>query len=191
MNSAIQKYRPVRDAIYLTVMVTTLTIGTLFSSTAIAADADGEGWLTQPFEVMVHKSDVYGARDIESGNYAKGIERLLARLGNENQAYSKRTPILIDLCVGYTMLEDYAEATKYCDDAVSAGWYAGLALNNRGALKIAMGEYESAIDDFSAALRENGADAMAGRNIQRTVAKMAAISAKRDAAVAKVMDSDQ
>ena len=185
MNRLILKYRPIRVAIYLTGLVTTLTIGTLFSNSALSAD-DELALDTQPFEVMVHRADVYGARDIEAGDFAKGVERLLARLGTEAQPYSRRTPILIDLCVGYTMLEAYDEATRYCDDAVSAGWYAGLALNNRGALKIAKGEYESAIDDFSAALRANGADAMATRNLQRTIAKMAAITAKRDAAVAKV-----
>ena len=143
----------------------------------------------EPFEVMMHPSEISAARDIESGDYAKGIERLLARLGNSKQPFSVRTPIVIDLCAGYTLMEDFNEATRYCDDAVAAGWYTGLALNNRGALKIAKGEYESAIDDFVGALRANGADAMAGRNLQRTLARMAAITDERNAALAQVMDS--
>jgi hypothetical protein len=112
----------------------------------------------------------------------------LARLGNSKQPFSVRTLIVIDLCEGYTLMEDFDEVTRYCDDAVAAGWYTGLALNNRGALKIAKGEYESAIDDCVGALRANGADAMAGRNLQRTLAKMAAITDERNAALAQVMD---
>jgi tetratricopeptide (TPR) repeat protein len=183
--------RPVRDAIYLTVMAATLTIGTLFFATAPAAEPYDFTRVAEPFEVMMHQSDVIGARDIESGDYAKGVKRLLTRLGSGKQSYSVRAPIFIDLCAGYTLLEDFDQATRYCDDAVEAGWYAGLALNNRGALKIAKGDYESAIDDFVAALRASGADAMARRNLQRTVAKMAAIRDARNATVAQVMDPRQ
>lgn len=188
MNRPILEYRPVRVAIYLIVMAAILTLGTLFSATAQAADPVDFARVAEPFEVMMHKSDVYGARDIESGDYAKGVERLLTRLGNGKPTYSVRTPIVIDLCAGYTLLEDFDEATRYCDDAVAAGWYAGLALNNRGALKIAKGDYESAIDDFVAALRADGADAMARRNLQRTLAKMAALTDARNASLAQVMD---
>jgi len=169
-------------------MAATLIIGTLFSVSAQAAEPYDLTRAAEPFEVMMHQDDVNGARDIEAGDYAKGVERLLTRLGGEKQSYSVRTPIVIDLCAGYTLLEDFDEATRYCDDAVAAGWYSGLALNNRGALKIAKGDYESAIDDFVAALRANGADAMARRNLQRTLAKMAAMTDARNASLAQVMD---
>ena len=168
--------RYVRDVILLAA----LALGT-------AASADP----AEPFEVMMHGDDVYGARDIEAGNYARGVERLESRLGGSLQAYSSRTPIIIDLCAGYTMLEQFEEATRFCDEAVENGWSAGLALNNRGALHVAKGDYELAIRDFQAALRANGADAIARRNLERVQVRIAELRKPQDAAMANVAESTQ
>lgn len=129
----------------------------------------------EPIEVMLHDNDVYGARDIEAGDYAKGVRHLLTWLGGERQAKSIRTPIVVDLCVGYTMLEDFETAMHYCDSAVDSGWSTGLALNNRGALYVAKGDYENAIRDFQAAIESSGADSIARRNLGRIEAKVAAM----------------
>jgi hypothetical protein len=141
-----------------------ITIAFLF---CVPAQASG------PIEVMLHDNDVYGARDIEAGNYEKGVRHLLTRLGDESKAASVRTPVVIDLCAGYTMLKDFDAAMQYCDSAVNSGWSTGLALNNRGALHVAKGDYASAIRDFQAAIESRGADRIARRNLDRIVARVA------------------
>jgi Flp pilus assembly protein TadD len=141
---------------------------------------------SEPIEVMLHEDDVYGAADIEAGDFAQGVERLEARVGIASLSHSARTPMIIDLCAGYTMLEDFESAEAYCDQAVESGWSAGLALNNRGALHVATGDYDSAIRDFQAAIDARGADRMARRNLQRIEARVAALRAPSDTAVAFV-----
>jgi len=135
---------------------------------------------------MLHDDDVYGARDIESGEYAKGVDHLLSWLGDEHQAHSIRVPIVIDLCAGYTMLEDFEAATQYCDAAVDSGRSTGLALNNRGALNVAKGDYENAIRDFQAAIESLGADSIARRNLARIEARVAAMSRPDGSTLAQV-----
>lgn len=148
-----------------------VTIAYLFCVSAQAGES---------IEVMMHEDDVYGANDIEAGDYAKGVQHLLTRLGDEHQAISIKTPIVIDLCAGYTLLKDFEAATKYCDEAVNTGWSKGLALNNRGALNVAKGDYENAILDFQAAIESRGADRMAHRNLNRIEARVAAMVRPND-----------
>ena len=141
---------------------------------------------SDPVEVMLHEDDVVGADDIEAGNYAQGVERLLARVSVGTLSHAARTPMIVDLCAGYTMLEDFEAAEAYCDKAVQSGWSAGLALNNRGALHVAKGDYESAIRDFQAAIDAHGAERIARRNLQRIQVKVAALRKLNDTAVAYV-----
>lgn len=89
-------------------------------------------------------------------------------------AHGKRTPVLIDLCVAYTMVRDFEAGDEYCDQAVDAGWYQGLALNNRGVMKMARGDYEDAIADFRAATETRGAMAVSKRNLARARQTLAA-----------------
>jgi tetratricopeptide (TPR) repeat protein len=119
------------------------------------------------FEMMVHETDLYGARDIETGDYDVGIERLLIRKGGPGQPLRVSSAVSIDLCVAYTMTEQMNKAKEACDEAVESGWYSGLAYNNRGAFHIASGNYEAAIRDFQSATEGNGADKIASRNLQR------------------------
>lgn len=166
----------------LTRLIFPATVATSFLVTGFSVTA----YSAEPIEVMLHETDVVGARDIETGNYSKGVERLEARLHNGAISHSARTPIVIDLCAGYTMLEDFEAAEKICDDAVERGWSKGLALNNRGALHVARGDYESAIRDFQAAIDSHGADSIARRNLNRIEAKVAAMRAPSDSSVAFV-----
>ena len=161
----------------LTRLIFPASVALLFSVTANSAE---------PIEVMLHEDDVVGAGDIESGDYSTGVERLMARLDRGVRSNTARTPIIIDLCAGYTMLGDFEAAEKFCDQAVERGWWTGLALNNRGALHVAKGEYESAIRDFQAAIDARGADSIARRNLDRIEAKVAAMRRPSDSAVAFV-----
>lgn len=132
-----------------------------------------------PFELVTHPTNVYGVDKVASGDLEIGIKRLNMRLGSETQARSVRAPILIDLCVGYTMLKEFEAASKACNQAVDIGWYSGLAYNNRGVLNIAKGDYEAAIRDFQAAIDESGADRVAGRNLDRATERLAEVKAQR------------
>jgi len=125
------------------------------------------------FEMMVHESDVYGARDIEAGNYSQGIERLLTRQGGDRQPNRMKSSVAIDLCVAYTMADQMDNAREACNKAVEIGWNSGLAHNNRGAFHIASGNYTAAIKDFQLAIRGNGADPVASRNLERAQVKLA------------------
>lgn len=159
--------------------------------TTFAFAFSGSATADEPFEVMLHQDDVVGAGDIEAGDFATGVRRLLERLSKKNQSNSARTPLIIDLCAGYTMLEDFEAATKYCNQAVEHGWSKGLALNNRGALNVAKGDYDAAIRDFDAAIDARGAGSIARRNLQRLETKVAAMTRPTESAVAYLMlDSD-
>ena len=158
---------------YLVQMFRYLAITTLFGFCAAVAHAE------QAFEMMTHPAEVYGVQNIVNGEVNKGVERLETRLGSDHQPQSVRAPVLIDLCVGYTMLKDFEKASEACNQAVDIGWYSGMAYNNRGVLKIAQGDYEAAIKDFSRAIEKSGADRIAGRNRDHAVERLAAINAER------------
>ena len=126
-----------------------------------------------PIELVLHETEIFGSRYIEDGEYEKGIERMLARLEDSSDAYSWETPKLIGLCVGYTMNGQTDAATAFCDQAVEKGWSEGIAYNNRGALRYSQGNYAGAISDFQTALRYQGADAQARRNLERAQLRLA------------------
>lgn len=127
-----------------------------------------------PFELILHDEDVWGARAVESGDYDKGILRL-ERILKGAVSHGTRAPVLIDLCVAYTMKKNFEMATKRCDAAIENGWSLGLAYNNRGVLNIAMGEYEAALADFEMAKGKRGAGALKRRNAMRTIDRLQAI----------------
>ncbi len=131
------------------------------------------------FELVTHPKNIHGVEKFAAGEYAAGIKRLKQRLGSKRQAYTQRVPVLIDLCAGYTMLEDFSSASAACDAAVESGWYSSLALNNRGVLSIAKGNYEAAIRDFERAVESKGAKRTARRNLERAQNRLAAIKAGR------------
>lgn len=158
----------------LTLTMSSWMLAALLLMGATAAQA------SEPFEIVPHEMDVYGVRFIESGEYEKSIERLKTRLGGPKQPQSIKAPVLIDLCVAHTMLRQFEEANQYCSEAVDMGWYRGLALNNRGVMKIAQGDYEAAIVDFQAATEASGAKAVSHRNLDRARQSLASRRAESD-----------
>jgi Flp pilus assembly protein TadD len=176
MKGSILQFQLVRDVLF---------VG------ALAVVFGAPTYSAEPFEVMMHEDQAYGATDIESGDFLKGVTRLQTRLERGVQSFTTRTPIVIDLCVGYTMLENFDEATRYCDEAVDSGWATGLALNNRGALNIAKGEFKSAIRDFEAALDADGADAMARRNLRRVHVRIAELRKMQESVMANVAETER
>ncbi len=142
-----------------------------------------------PFELQTHELDLHGVREVEAGDFARGIVRLKAQLGPRAQSQTIRTPILIDLCAAYVMANDLEQATQTCDKATASQWYAGLSHNNRGVLNIAKGRYEAAIADFERALEAGGARAVAERNLARARERLAAIQAQRNGKETLVADA--
>lgn len=126
-----------------------------------------------PFELVAHSADHYGANDVFIGDIEIGIRRLNHTSGSYRQAHTARAPILIYLCVGYTMLKDVRAAWQACDAAVENGVDAGSAYNNRGVLNIVKGDYDAATSDFEAAISEGGTNRIARRNLVRTRALIA------------------
>lgn len=144
-----------------------LVVAALMLASAVSAAA------AETFELMVHRADVPGAREIENGDYDRASRLLEARLGGKYQPHSQRAPLLINLCVVKIMSDDLEAAQRYCDEAVELGWSAGLAYNTRGVLAVAKGDYEAAARNFTAAIRRHGADALAKRNLRRAQAVLA------------------
>lgn len=143
-----------------------LTLAAAAAATALALAATAHAG--DEFEMMVHKDDVYGARAVEAGDFEKAIQRLERRLGDDGrQSNSIRSPVLIDLCVAYTMAGRVRDAETACDAAVETGWSSGLAYNNRGVLHVARGNYTAALQDFERAVEAHGADTLARRNLDR------------------------
>jgi tetratricopeptide (TPR) repeat protein len=135
---------------------------------ALGANAD-------PFELTTHTSDLWGVRQIESGEYQAGIERLERQLGTNPLVSSMQAPVLIDLCAGYVMANELEKAARVCNKAAGSKWYSSMAYNNRGVLNIARGRYEEAIRDFENALEAGGSRVVASRNLARAQHRLAAI----------------
>jgi tetratricopeptide (TPR) repeat protein len=139
---------------------------------ALGANAD-------PFELTTHTSDLWGVRQIESGEYQAGIERLERQLGTNPLVSSAQAPVLIDLCAGYVMANELEKAAQVCDKAAGSKWYGSMAYNNRGVLNIARGRYEAAIHDFENAVEAGGSRVVASRNLARAQHRLAAIRAQQ------------
>ncbi len=94
--------------------------------------------------------EVRGTREIESGNYAVGIEKLETAL-SQTATRQDRAPILINLCVAYVATRDLDRADSYCQMAVDNGYNLDLAYNNRGVMNYTAGNIEAGILDFDLA----------------------------------------
>ncbi|MCC7259351.1 MAG: tetratricopeptide repeat protein [Gammaproteobacteria bacterium] len=140
-----------------------------------------------PLQMQLHWAEISGVRQLEFGNYERGVQRLEARLAVAPLP-SLRAPILIDLCVGYTLLKQFDDAEAACDAAIATGHYEGMAFNNRGVVHMLQGRHEAAMADFRTA-RGNFSNTLARANIERAGEQIAAIERQRAlAAVATNVD---
>ena len=155
---------------------------------AQAAQAEDD----KKFQALLHDKNLYGAEDIEEGRYELGIERLSKRVESGRGPYATRVPALIDLCVAYTMTEQFDKARETCDQAVESGWYSGHAYNNRGTYNIAIGNYDAAIRDFQSAIDGHGADSVARANLEYAQERLVAMQKELDGVkfVARSVDAD-
>lgn len=117
------------------------------------------------FVLQTADSAMYGTRQVDEGRFDAGAERLERMLSVAGSSLSKRQPALNDLCVSYTMLGDLDAAQARCEESVANGRDMGIALNNRGVMRIRSGDYDGAVSDFLAALEAGGARAAAETNL--------------------------
>jgi len=138
--------------------IVVLCVGSLFISSQAEA---GE----QPFKLQTADRALYGTEKIDTGEFVGGADRLETMLELVGSARRLRAAALNDLCAAYTMLNDFDAARTRCNENVANGRHLGRALNNRGVLRIATGDYEGAVQDFNAALQAGGARRIATANL--------------------------
>jgi len=160
--------------------------------TILAITQPAQAQQDKKFQALLHDKNVYGAEDVENGRYERGIERLVKRAESGSGPHTARVPVLIDLCVAYTMTEQFEKAQDTCDEAVDSGWYSGYAYNNRGTYYIAIGDYEAAIRDFQSAIEGRGADDIARANLEYAQERLVAMQKELEDVefVARNVDGD-
>jgi Flp pilus assembly protein TadD len=102
------------------------------------------------YELIAHDDEVYGKYALLEGDVDVAIERFESRL-NDGISNSRRAALLVNLCAAYTMKQNFAMAEQRCNAAVESGWSTKKALNNRGIMQVARGDYLAAVDDFQQA----------------------------------------
>lgn len=100
-------------------------------------------------------SDVPGTNEILDGNYSEGIRQ---SEGYVNASYNlRKAAARNNLCVAYTALKQFEDATKWCDAAIEVGRRVSVTKNNRAVLAYLMGDY-----DFSTQLLSEAREAAGG-----------------------------
>lgn len=122
----------------------------------------------EPMRLKTSDFEVHGTRDIESGQYAAGIEKLQIALARSSTRMN-RAPILNNLCVAYVATAEYDSASTYCDLAIESGYDLDLAYNNRGVLKYTVGNVEDGIRDLDFATKLATGYGVATGNLARAL----------------------
>ena len=109
-------------------------------------------YAAQNLQLKTSNREVYGTREVESGDYAAGIEKLEVALARTVTRHN-RAPILNNLCVAYVATRDMESAGTYCQLAVENGRNLDLAYNNRGVMNYVAGNIEASMQDFDLAVK--------------------------------------
>lgn len=153
--------------------------------TAAAALAATGATAAEAFKLQPSEDELYGSRDLARGDYVKSAERFEMALELAGTARMMRGPALNNLCVAYTAQQKLEAAAEYCNAAVDNGRELGLALNNRGVMHIAAGDYAAALRDFEAAVTADGTPRVATGNLQLAQQRIAQLEARQDTQVAE------
>jgi tetratricopeptide (TPR) repeat protein len=102
----------------------------------------------QTYDFKVVYAEVPGIDEIVAGDHDKAIEILETRTGDTNR--SILADELATLCALYIVKGKLAVAQKTCDSAVEAD-RSHTAYNNRGVLRVHLGDPAGAIEDFDRA----------------------------------------
>jgi tetratricopeptide (TPR) repeat protein len=88
-----------------------------------------------------------GAQHLLAGRAKEGIELTLRGL-KVAQGAREEEAALSNLCAGYIMLEDFAEALKYCELLIARNEKSWRGYNNRAVIYINTKQYEKAHRDL-------------------------------------------
>ena len=139
---------------------------TLFAGlTFTASNAVAETYQGQSLKLKTSVQDVNGVREIESGDYEKGIRKTLAAL-NLSSVTSLRAPLLNNLCVAHIASGNMTTAKQSCDDAVSAAHGSAIAYNNRAVLNCLTSQPQACKADLERAKQLNARNPLIEHNLE-------------------------
>lgn len=127
-----------------------LLISAPFGQASAVVDTD-----LSTLAVKTSIAEVNGVRDIEAGNYQRGIRKSEAALAKASIA-SLRKPLLDNLCVANIALKNMTQAEHYCDQAVNTGQPSAISYNNRAVFHYMNEDYQASTQDLEVA-KELGA----------------------------------
>ncbi len=117
---------------------------TLLLTIAPPAMSRAEAW-----ELRTVDNEVPGTREIESGDVEKGIR--ISKVYLTRIPAPQRVAVLTNLCIGYILLKDFAQARNFCDQAAERKLERPVTFNNRGVLNALTGDDLAARRDFAIA----------------------------------------
>ncbi|MDC8830684.1 tetratricopeptide repeat protein [Alteromonas gilva] len=136
----------------------TLTLGSAIAgSTASPVTAD-------TYRLKTSIDDVNGVREIESGDYAKGIARSKAALAKTSVS-GQRSPLHNNLCVAYVATGELDAAKQHCDAAVETSKNNVFALNNRAVMHCLTDNHSACIADLTWAQQKSKSQRIVKQNL--------------------------
>lgn len=149
-------------------ILTGLIVAASLSTTATASEAG-----STPFTMAVVTNDAHGS-EVKAGKYELAINRIT----RQGRRLSGNFAEQVNLCVAYTKTGKVERASAACDAAIAKvkkqpdfrrdSYDLALALSNRGVLMAAMGDHESAKQDFLGAIElDTQLTSIATTNLER------------------------
>lgn len=125
-------------------------IATLMVATPLSQSLATENSVTNKIAVKTSVVEVNGVREIEAGNYQRGIRISEAALAKASVA-PLRKHLLDNLCVATLAVGNMQHAHRYCNEAVNTGHPTSISHNNRAAMHYMSGNFAASLDDLEIA----------------------------------------
>lgn len=132
-----------------TAMMKKTAFATLCVTAAFNASASQSNSLAN-LQLKTSVQEVNGVREIEQGEYQRGIAKSQAAL-EKTTVPGLRAPILNNICVAQIALGETNQAKATCDAAVAAGGKNALAFNNRAILNYIQNDKKACVEDMQRA----------------------------------------
>lgn len=168
-------------------LFTALTAALILAAFPAVSNADG-------WELRTSRHTVPGTQEIESGRIDKAIQ--ISRVQLPHVSQQKKVAVLTNLCIAYILSNEFDQAEDYCDQATERSNEKTVSYNNRGVLKAAQGDFDSAMQDFAYAASAgciNGCNSASNgpRDLPQPVAKRNLGRAEYWAKASKSNDQEQ
>lgn len=143
----------------------------------------------EAWELRTVDKEVPGTREIESGDVEKSIQ--ISKVYLTRIPAPQKVAVLTNLCIGYILLKDFAQAREFCDRATERKVERPVTFNNRGVLNALTGDDIAARRDFAIAAGVDCDPACdktrkAGRDYPRHVAQR-----NLEASAARILAAEQ